>query len=183
MRTSETCARRAVIGAGLLVAAGLGAEARGAEPNELPPQPGDHFVHMTGPRKGQPVLVEDISVGVTQTQAWPADASGLVRNGRLLNIVILCRLEGDGISTETQAHMADGIVAYSGMCTHQGCPVNAWSTVKSAFVCSCHGSTYDPKNNAEVVAGPAPRSLPFLGLKSDNGMLVVTTGFSGRVGV
>jgi rieske iron-sulfur protein len=79
--------------------------------------------------------------------------------------------------------MADGVVAYSGIGTHQACPVNTWSDARHAFVCSCHGSIYDPKNDAEVVSGPAPRHLAALPLKSENGTLTVAAGFVGRVGI
>ncbi len=89
----------------------------------------------------------------------------------------------DGLNDETRARSADGVVAYSGVCTHQGCPVNMWSKDKNAMVCSCHGSTYDPKNSAEVIFGPAPRPLPALPLKSENGLLTVAGGFVGRVGM
>jgi len=74
------------------------------------------------------------------------------------------------------------VVAYSGVCTHQGCPVNMWSKDKKAMVCSCHGSTYDLKTSAEVIFGPAPQPLAGLPLKSDNGLLIVAGGFIGRVG-
>ena len=50
------------------------------------------------------------------------------------------------------------------------------------MVCSCHGSTYDPKNSATVIFGPAPRPLAGLPLKSENGLLIVAGGFTVRVG-
>lgn len=116
-------------------------------------------------------------------QAYPADPNGVVRDGTRLNLVILLRVGSDGLSEETHERSADGVVAYSGVCTHQACPVNMWSDDLKAFVCSCHGSIYDPKNGAEVVAGPAPRRLAALPLKSENGLLTVAGGFTGRVGM
>ena len=56
-----------------------------------------------------------------------------------------------------------------------------WSSDLKAFVCSCHGSTYNPKNDAAVLFGPAPRPLPALPLKSDNGLLIVPAGSSGAL--
>ena len=116
-------------------------------------------------------------------QAYPADPNGVVRDGSRLNLVIVARIGTDGVNEETRARMADGVVAYSGVCTHQACPVNMWSDDLHAFVCSCHGSVYDPKNSAEVVAGPAPRRLAAVPLKSENGLLIVAGGFTGRVGM
>jgi Rieske Fe-S protein len=79
--------------------------------------------------------------------------------------------------------MAGGVVAYSGVCTHQACPVNMWADDRHTFVCSCHGSVYDPRNGAEVLDGPAPRHLAGLPLKSENGVVIVAGGFAGRVGM
>jgi rieske iron-sulfur protein len=61
--------------------------------------------------------------------------------------------------------------------------VNQWSDEKKAMVCSCHGSTYDPKNSATVIFGPAPMSVAGLPLKSENGVLIVTGPFDGPIGM
>lgn len=149
----------------------------------MPPQIGDRLVYLVGPKKGQPIRTDDLKLDALQVQAYPADPSGTVRDGSRLNLVIVTRIGTDGVSDETRARSADGVVAYSGVCTHQACPVNMWSAELQAFVCSCHGSVYDPKNGAEVVSGPAPRHLAALPLKSDNGLLTVAAGFTGRVGM
>ena len=54
---------------------------------------------------------------------------------------------------------------------------------RHAFVCSCDGSTYDPKNGAAVLFGPAPRPLAALPLKSENGLLTVAGAFTRHVGM
>jgi rieske iron-sulfur protein len=177
------CRRRAVLGVGLAVAPWLISSAGAQDATSMPPQPGDHLVFLTGPKQGQPVRSDDLQIDAVQVQAYPADPNGTVRDGSRLNLVILARLGTDGVSEETRARMADGVVAYSGVCTHQACPVNMWSEDLHAFVCSCHGSVYDPKNGAEVIAGPAPRHLAALPLKSERGMLMVAGGFVGRVGM
>jgi Rieske Fe-S protein len=106
---------------------------------------------------------------------------GTVRDGRL-NLVILARFDPAALTDETRARAADGVVAYSAVCTHQGCPVNMWSNERNAFVCSCHASIFDPRNGAEVIDGPAPRPLAALGLKLKDGVVTVASTFSGRVG-
>ena len=123
-----------------------------------------------------------MELGGPQAQAYPADPKGVVRDGTPLNLVVLVRVGSDGLDEETRKRSADGVVAYSAICTHQACPVNQWSDEKKAMVCSCHGSTYDPKNSAEVIFGPAPAALAALPLKSENGLLIVAGGFIGRVG-
>lgn len=180
--------RRAVLGAALAWVPWLIPRARAGDatappdPASMRPQVGDHLVFLDDPKPGALAHVADLEVGGPQVQAYPADPSGLVRDGSRLNLIILARVGDDGLSDETRARAADGVVAYSGVCTHQGCPVNMWSSDRNAFVCSCHGSIYNPKNDAEVLFGPAPRHLPALPLKSENGLLIVAGGFTSRVG-
>ena len=48
------------------------------------------------------------------------------------------------------------VLAYSAICTHQGCVVNA---ADGEFVCPCHHSTF-ALDNGTVTGGPAPAPLP-----------------------
>jgi len=182
----QLCRRRAVLTAALALAPWSLFHARAQDqandPASSPPQPGDRLIFLAGPKKGQPARSDDLELGGPQVQAYPADPNGAVRDGTPLNLVVLVRVGGDGLDEETRARSADGVVAYSAICTHQACPVNQWSDEKKAMVCSCHGSTYDPKNSAEVIFGPAPAALAALPLKSENGLLIVAGGFVGRVG-
>jgi Rieske Fe-S protein len=159
------------------------AQDQAVDPTSAPPQPGDRLIFLSGSRKGEPARSGDLELGGPQAQVYPADSKGLLRSGTRLNLVILVRVGNDGLNVETRERSADGVVAYSGVCTHQACPVNMWSKDRQAMVCSCHGSTYDPKNAAEVLSGPAPRRLAALPLKSENGVLTVAGGFTGRVGM
>jgi rieske iron-sulfur protein len=175
--------RRAVLGTGLALAPWLAAAAKAADASAIPPQPGDRFVFLTGERKGQVVKSSDLPLGGPQIQAYPMDPkSGVVRDGSRLNLIILARFDPAALSAQTRERAADGVVAYSGVCTHQGCPVNMWASAQGLLFCSCHGSEYDPKDGAHVVGGPAPRPLPSLGLRSEDGVPVVAEGFSGHVG-
>jgi Rieske Fe-S protein len=128
-------------------------------------------------------MAADLPLGGPQLQAYPIEPkSRVVRDASLLNLVVLIRLDTSSLSEETRTRAADGVVAYSSVCTHQGCPVNMWTSAKDALFCSCHGSIYDPRNAAQVLDGPAPRRLPSLGLKLEDGVPTVAAGFSGRVG-
>jgi len=113
---------------------------------------------------------------------YPAAPDGTVRNQSRLNLVILARFDPATLAEETRARSAEGVVAYSGVCTHQGCPVNMWSKDRNAFVCSCHASVFDPKKAAEVIGGPAPRPLPSLAVKAADGTVTVASTFDARVG-
>ncbi len=174
--------RRTVLGLALApllhVSAGAADEGEGAKP----PAPDDRFVYLTGPKKGQVIGAEDLALGGPQVQAYPIAPDGTVRSDSRLNLVILARFDPAALTEETRARAANGVVAYSAICTHQGCPVNMWSKERNAFVCSCHGSVYDPRNAAEVIDGPAPRPLAALGLKLKDGVVTVASSFSGRVG-
>jgi thiosulfate dehydrogenase [quinone] large subunit len=50
------------------------------------------------------------------------------------------------------------VVAYSRVCTHAGCLVG-YDQAQRILYCPCHGAEYDPAQNAQVIAGPAPRPL------------------------
>jgi Rieske Fe-S protein len=153
------------------------------DPTTLAPRPGDQFSFLTGEKKGRVVKADDLPLGGPQVQAYPIDPkSGIVRNGSRLNLIVLIRLDPSSMSEETRARAAEGVVAYSAVCTHQGCPVNMWTNEQNALVCSCHASMYDPRDDAQVLSGPAPRALPSLGLRLEDGVPVVAAGFSGHVG-
>jgi rieske iron-sulfur protein len=74
------------------------------------------------------------------------------------------------------------VVAYSAICTHTGCDVGSWLADEQVLYCDCHQSKFDAKDAARVVDGPAPRPLPALPLRIEDGRLVVAGGFSARVG-
>ena len=172
--------RRTILTLALAPLLTVGAQAEEDE-SDKPPAPDDRFTFLTGPKKGQVVHAEDLALGGPQMQVFPMAPDGTVRNNRL-SLVILARFDPATLSEETRAHAADGVVAYTAVCTHQGCPVNMWSTDRKAFVCSCHGSVFDPRNGAEVLDGPAPRPLPALGLKLKDGVVTVARTFTSRVG-
>ena len=186
LHDQRLCRRRDVLKSALALAPWMALPARAQDsaddPTSAPPRLGDRLIFFAGPKKGEPARSDDLELGGPQVQAYPADPNGAVRNGTPLNLVILVRVGGDGLNEETRARSADGVVAYSGVCTHQACPVNMWSKDKKAMVCSCHGSTYNPKASAEVIFGPAPQPLAALPLKSKNGLLIVAGGFVGPVG-
>ena len=67
-------------------------------------------------------------------------------------------------------HLQNGdFVAYSAVCTHQGCTV---AYKNGQLACPCHGSVFDPAKGAEVVAGPAPTPLQEIPVKVEGGEVV-----------
>jgi cytochrome b6-f complex iron-sulfur subunit len=59
----------------------------------------------------------------------------------------------------------DTVVCHSAKCTHMGCTVNA---AGKQLHCPCHGSVYDAATG-KVLHGPAPRALPSVAVKVENG--------------
>ncbi len=154
-----------------------------ADPKNMRPQAGDVLVFALGDRKGEVIKLSDIEVGGPQQLAFPMDPqSKTVRDGSRLNQVLLIRMKPDDLTAETQTSAAEGVVGYSSICTHQGCDVSQWKADTKMLLCVCHGSEFDPKDRANVTAGPAPRRLPMLSLKMADGQLQVAGGFRGKPG-
>jgi ubiquinol-cytochrome c reductase iron-sulfur subunit len=77
----------------------------------------------------------------------------------------------------------DGIVAYSKICTHVGCPVALYEQTTHYILCPCHQSTFDAARGAKVIFGPAARPLPQLPLGTDaEGFLIATSDYHEPVG-
>ncbi len=77
----------------------------------------------------------------------------------------------------------DGLVAYSKVCTHAGCPVGLYQPEDHTLLCPCHQSTFDVLDGAKPLVGPAAVELPQLPLEIDADGIVVGTGeFSDPVG-
>ena len=67
-------------------------------------------------------------------------------------------------------HLDSGdFVAYSAVCTHQGCTV---AYKEGNLACPCHGSIFDPADGAAVVSGPAQTPLPEIPVKVQGGEVV-----------
>ena len=63
--------------------------------------------------------------------------------------------------------LANGsIVAYDTTCTHAGCTVE-FDPSSSLLICPCHGATFDPSHDAEVLGGPTDQPLLRLPIKVD----------------
>jgi rieske iron-sulfur protein len=152
-----------------------------ADPADERPKPGDYLVPIEGsaPRPLTPADVPKMPL-----IAWPMDPKdNVVRNGSKLNKVLLVALDPATLEGPTRERAAGGVVAYSAICTHQGCEVTGWVASSELLECPCHESRYNPRDAAAVVDGPTPRALPALPLAVADGKLVVAKPFIGRPGV
>jgi ubiquinol-cytochrome c reductase iron-sulfur subunit len=139
---------------------------------------------------GAPILADDV-VGGTFLTGFPEGAS---RRDVAAPIVIV-RLAPAALHLPTGRDPArwapEGILAYSKICTHAGCPIALYRTPlypatqpRPALVCPCHYSTFDPARGAERIFGPAGRPLPQLPLAIDPATreLRANGGYSGSIG-
>jgi ubiquinol-cytochrome c reductase iron-sulfur subunit len=100
-------------------------------------------------------------------------------------VVILMRLDPRDLKEpeDRKGWSYDGIVAYSKICTHVGCPVALYEQQTHHLLCPCHQSTFDVTDQCKVVFGPAKRALPQLPIAvDDEGYLVAQSDFTEPVG-
>ncbi len=58
------------------------------------------------------------------------------------------------------------LYAYNLTCTHLQCQVK-YNETSQMLECPCHGSLFDPINDAKVIKGPAVKALPKIVLEED----------------
>lgn len=100
-------------------------------------------------------------------------------------VVLLIRIDPDLLiePPERQGWSYEGIVAYSKICTHVGCPVALYERTTHHLLCPCHQSTFDVTDQAKVVFGPAKRALPQLPIAvDDEGYIYAQDDFDEPVG-
>ena len=174
--------RRAAIKMSLCLALAPRLALAQTDPTRERPREGDLLVAIGG-APPQPLQPDNVPLGGKPMMAWPMDPeSKTVRGGSRLNKVLLLRLDPEGFEPETKERAAEGIVAYSAVCTHTGCDVTTWHPDRQLLECPCHYSFYDPKEAAKVVSGPSPRRLPALPLRIVDARLIVAKPFTGRAG-
>ena len=171
---------------------------------DLGPLPGDKLAHTVW-KKGMRVVQdvdgarirpEDMQIGQLVNAEpeifFETDSEGepVVEGTELLQekakaAVILVRMHPDDIKPwkGRENWGVDGILCFSKICTHVGCPISLWEQQTHHLLCPCHQSTFDLADNGKVVFGPAGRHLPQLPLAVDSqGYLIATSDFTEPVG-
>jgi nitrite reductase/ring-hydroxylating ferredoxin subunit len=171
--------RRTLLKAGITAGLGLGLTPNLAMGQDGP-KPGDFLVKVDDPMK-QPLSPGEIKRGAKPILAWAMDPMNeTLRNGSPLNQVLLVRLDPNTLAADTRSRATDGVLAHSPLAIRTA--GDDWLADEQVLHCACHGSKFDPKDSAKVVAGEAPRPLAALPLKLDDGQLVVAGPFTARVG-
>jgi ubiquinol-cytochrome c reductase iron-sulfur subunit len=136
---------------------------------------------------GVPIKASDVTLG----SSFAVIPEGLMdlEHGRLeekaKSVVILVRMKPQDLNElpERASWSYDGIVAYSKICTHVGCPVGLYEQQTHHLLCPCHQSQFDVADHAKVIFGPAKRALPQLPIAVDaEGYLIAQSDFLEPVG-
>ena len=135
-----------------------------------------------------PLKASDLEIGQL-VNASPENMKELhgkeYHNAKAKAALIVVRMDPNSIKipeSRSDWHVG-GILAYSKICTHVGCPISLWEQQTHHLLCPCHQSTFDLGNSGVVVFGPAARALPQLPLKLDGeGYLVAQSDFTVPVG-
>ncbi|MER5180906.1 Rieske 2Fe-2S domain-containing protein [Streptomyces sp. NPDC002896] len=98
--------------------------------------------------------------------------------------LMLVRIQPDNIkSKQTLEWSHQGILAYSKICTHVGCPISLYEQQTHHVLCPCHQSTFDLSDGGQVIFGPAGHPLPQLRIGvNDEGYLEALDDFEEPVG-
>jgi ubiquinol-cytochrome c reductase iron-sulfur subunit len=143
-------------------------------------------MRLTHDPSGVPIKASDVTLG----SAFHVIPEGLEKTSDPLEqkakaAVLLMRLlpEDLHVSKGKENWNYDGIVAYSKICTHVGCPVALYEQQTHHLLCPCHQSQFDITHEAKVIFGPARRPLPQLPITIDSeGYLVARSDFHEPVG-
>ena len=171
---------------------------------DLGPLPGDALMHTIwepGMRvvrdvTGTPIRPADLELGdlvnaepailfETDEEGEPLVEGVELQTAKSKAAVILVRIEPEDITPGEgrEDWGVDGILCYSKICTHVGCPISLYERTTHHVLCPCHQSTFDLADSARVVFGPAARPLPQLPLSVDSeGYLVAQRDFTETVG-
>jgi ubiquinol-cytochrome c reductase iron-sulfur subunit len=141
---------------------------------------------LTRDPSGTPIKASDVTLG----SVFHVIPEGLNEKEDMLEqkakaAVLLMRLKPEDlhVSPDRKDWNYDGIVAYSKICTHVGCPVALYEQQTHHLLCPCHQSQFDITHEAAVIFGPAKRPLPQLPITVDSeGYLVARSDFHEPVG-
>jgi ubiquinol-cytochrome c reductase iron-sulfur subunit len=171
---------------------------------DLGPLPGDKLAHTVW-KKGMRVVQDidgatikpsDMQIGqlvnaepelffATNSEGEPEIEGTELLQAKAKAAVILVKMHPDDIKPwkGRENWGVDGVLCFSKICTHVGCPISLWEQQTHHLLCPCHQSTFDLADNGKVLFGPAGRHLPQLPLAQDSeGYLIATSDFTEPVG-
>jgi ubiquinol-cytochrome c reductase iron-sulfur subunit len=132
----------------------------------------------------EPIKPEDVEIGQL-INGQPENLQDLhgtaFQQAKAKASIIVVRMDPNSIKIPDSRRdwQVGGILCYSKICTHVGCPISLWEQQTHHLLCPCHQSTFDLGNSGVVVFGPAARALPQLPITIDGeGYLVARSDFT-----
>jgi ubiquinol-cytochrome c reductase iron-sulfur subunit len=171
---------------------------------DLGPVPGDKLAHtvwkkgmrLTNDVAGTPIKPEDVEIGQLingepeifyqkNAEGQPEIEGTALNQAKAKAAIIIVRMKPEDITPtkERENWGVSGILCFSKICTHVGCPISLWEQQTHHLLCPCHQSTFDLADNGKVIFGPAGHALPQLPIMVDSeGYLVAQSDFTEPVG-
>ncbi len=135
------------------------------------------------PIKASEIEIGQLVNGEPEVIAHMEGAAKLEAIAKAAIIVVRMDPKSIRIPASRKNWQVGGILAYSKICTHVGCPISLWERTTHHLLCPCHQSTFDLGDSGVVIFGPAARSLPQLPITIDSeGYLVARSDFTVPVG-
>jgi len=105
------------------------------------------------------LAVNSIVTVFPQGHVGPQSADSMANDA-----TVLVRVPPDELHlpAERAAWSPQGLLAFSKVCTHAGCPVALYRASARQLFCPCHQSTFDVLSGGTRTFGPAARALPQL---------------------
>jgi arsenite oxidase small subunit len=134
-----------------------------------------------------PATAEAAPINTSTNLPYPAKAVGKVGGMKIDEPVVFaypdasspCQAIKMGHAVPGGVGPDNDIVAFSILCTHQGCPTS-YDSKDRCFKCPCHFSIFDAEKSGQTVCGQAPTKLPRIVLeynaKSDTVTAVAVDG-------
>jgi ubiquinol-cytochrome c reductase iron-sulfur subunit len=132
--------------------------------------------------KGRVVKVDAVPVGGTLT-VFPEGHEEMTE--KVDSQVVLIKVEEGFLEGERGGEdwAPQGLIAFSKVCTHAGCPVGLYQADTHQLICPCHQSAFNVLDGARPVFGPATRPLPQLPIEVDHeGVLKAKGDFDEPIG-
>jgi ubiquinol-cytochrome c reductase iron-sulfur subunit len=146
----------------------------------------DTGIRLARDPSGVPIKASEVTLGsVFQVIPENLYESEHYLDDKAKAIVLLVRMDPNQLTEadDKKDWSYDGIVAYSKVCTHVGCPVALYEQHTHHLLCPCHQSEFDVSDGAKVIFGPAARPLPQLPITvDDEGYLIAQSDFKEPVG-
>jgi ubiquinol-cytochrome c reductase iron-sulfur subunit len=170
---------------------------------DLGPLPGDKLAHTVWTKgmrvvddvAGTPIRPQDVEIGQLlnaepgvfspEQDGHPVYEGTALQQAKAKAAAIVVRMRPSDITPAPGRENwgVEGILCFSKICTHVGCPISLWEQQTHHLLCPCHQSTFDLADNGKVIFGPAARPLPQLPIMVDSeGYLVAQSDFDEPVG-